>query len=62
MDYTVHGILQKSRPEYWPSPGDLPHPGIERMSPTLQVDSLPDEPPGNGSSCQDESFLIYVSL
>ena len=28
------------------SPGDLPNPGIEPMSPTLQADSLPSEPPG----------------
>ena len=35
-----------SRQEYWsglpfPSPGDLPNPGIEPTSPALQVDSLP---------------------
>ena len=35
-----------SRQEYWsglpfPSPGDLPDPGIEPMSPSLQADSLP---------------------
>ena len=40
-----------SRQEYWsglpfPSPGDLPDPGIESGSPTLQADSLPSEPPG----------------
>ena len=40
-----------SRQEYWsglplPSPGDLPNPGIESGSPTLQADSLPSEPPG----------------
>ena len=34
-----------SRQEYWsgwpfPSPGDLPHPGIQPVSPALQVDSL----------------------
>ena len=29
------------------SPGDLPNSGIERRSLTLQVDSLPSEPPGN---------------
>ena len=34
------------RQEYWnglpfPSPGDLPHPGIELVSPALQADSLP---------------------
>ena len=40
-----------TRQEYWsgvpcPPPGDLPNPGIEPRSPTLQVDSLPSEPPG----------------
>ena len=27
------------------SPGDLPDPGIELRSPTLQTDALPSEPP-----------------
>ena len=41
-----------SRQEYWsglpcPPPGDLPNPGIKLRSPTLQVDSLPSEPPGS---------------
>ena len=36
------------RQEYWgglpfPSPEDLPDPGIEPKSPTLQADSLPTE-------------------
>ena len=40
-----------SRQEYWsglpfPSPGDLPDPGIEPRSPTLQADTLTSEPPG----------------
>ena len=48
VDYTVRGI---SRPEYWsglpfPSPGDLPNPGIEPRFPALQADSLLSEPPG----------------
>ena len=39
------------RQEYWsglpfPSPGELPKLGIKSASPTLQVDSLPSEPPG----------------
>ena len=39
------------RQEYWselsfPSPGDLPNPGIEPRTPTLQADSLPAEPQG----------------
>ena len=37
--------MEFSRPEYWsrqlfPSPGDLPNPGIKPRSPALQVDSL----------------------
>ena len=40
-----------SRQECWsglpfPSPGDLPDPGIKPGSPALQVDSLLSEPPG----------------
>ena len=39
-----------SRQRYWsglpfPSPGDLPNPGIEPGSPALQADTLPSEPP-----------------
>ena len=39
------------RQEIWnelpfPSPGDLPNPGIGPKSPALQVDSLPAETPG----------------
>ena len=30
----------------FPSPGDLPNPGIKPVSPALQADSLPTEPPG----------------
>jgi len=30
----------------FPSPGDLPDPGIEPASSELQADSLPSEPPG----------------
>ena len=40
-----------SRQEYlsglpFPSPGDLPNPGTEPISPALQADALPSEPPG----------------
>ena len=43
--------MEFSRQEYWsglqfPSPGDLPNPGIEPSFPTLQADSLLTEPPG----------------
>ena len=42
--------MEFSRQECWsglpfPSPGDLPDPGIEHGSPELQADSLPSEPP-----------------
>ena len=43
--------MEISRQEYWsglphPSPGDLPHTGIEPGSPAMQADSLLSEPPG----------------
>ena len=43
-----------SRQEYWsglpfPSPEDLPNPGIKPGSPTLQADSLPSELQGRSS-------------
>ena len=41
--------MEFSGQEYWsglpfPSSGDLPDPGAEPGSPTLQADSLPSEP------------------
>ena len=41
--------MEFSMKEYWsglpfPSPGDLPNPGMEPRSPALQVDSLLSEP------------------
>ena len=41
----VSSVMRFSRQGYWstlpfPSPGDLPNPGIEPRSPTLQADSL----------------------
>ena len=43
--------MGSSRQEYWsgllfPSPEDLPSPGIKPWSPTLQVGALSSEPPG----------------
>ena len=50
VDYSppdsVHGILQ-ARILPFPSPGDIPDPGIKPGSPELQADSLPSEPPGS---------------
>ena len=44
-----------SRQEYWsglpfPSPGDLPDPGIEPGFPALEADALTSEPPGKLSN------------
>ena len=43
--------MEFSRQEFlrglpFPTPGNLPIPGIEPNSPTLEADSLPSEPPG----------------
>ena len=43
--------MEFSRQDYWsglpfPSPGELPNPGIKPGSPELQADSLPSKPPG----------------
>ena len=44
---SVQGILQVRILQWvtFPSPADLPNPGMEPMSPALQVDSLLSEPP-----------------
>ena len=46
-DSSVHGILQARIMNRlpFPSPGDLPDPGIEHGSPALQAGSLLSEPP-----------------
>ena len=49
--YQALPSMEFSSQEYWSvlpfsSPGDLPNPGIEPKSPTLQADVLPSEPPG----------------
>ena len=49
--YQASPSMGFSRQEYWsgvpfPSPGDLPNPGIKPGSPSLQADTLPSEPPG----------------
>ena len=48
--YQASLFMGFSRQEYWsgvpfPSPGDLPDPGIKPGSPTLQANALPSEPP-----------------
>ena len=46
---SAHGIFQARILEWveFPSPGDLPDPGIKHRSSTLQADCLPTELPGS---------------
>ena len=58
--YEAPPSMEFSRQEYWrglpfPSPGDVPDPGLEPGSPTLQADALPSEPPG---SLESESHSV----
>ena len=63
-----------SRQKHWsgepfPSPRDLPDPGVEASSPALQVDSLLSEPPGKPlnmpkhpqTSLPDQGQLVLYS-
>ena len=61
-----------SRQECWsglpfPSPGDLPDPGIKPGSPVLQADALPSEPPGkvpkkgNAKECSNYHTIGLIS-
>ena len=52
--------MEFSRQAYWSellfsTPGDLPDPGIEPGSPTLQTDSLPSESPG-------KPVILYICI
>ena len=56
-----------SRQEYWsgllcPPQGDLPNPGIEPRSPTLQVDSLPAEPLGKPKNTRVGSLSLLQRI
>ena len=60
--------MEFSRQEYWsglpfPSPGDLPNPGIKPGSPALWAGALPSEPPGKPSgyeiSIQKSTIFLY---
>ena len=56
-----------SRQECWselpfPSPGDLPNPGIEPGSPALQPDALPSEPPGKPKTDYNYNAVLIKIL
>ena len=59
--------MEFSRKQYFsglpfPSPGDLPDPGIEPGSPALQADSLPSEPPGKPRSLQNYIPELWLGV
>ena len=59
--------MEFSRPEYWSglpcsSPGNLPNPGIEPRSPTLQADSLATELQGKPSHMMKEHKYHYYFI
>ena len=61
MDYRIHEILQARILEWvdpFPSPGDLPNPGMEPRSPTVQADSLLSEPPGKPKNTEVGSLCL----
>ena len=55
--------MEFSKQEYWsglpfPSPGDLPNPGIEPKSLALQADSLLSEPAGKSKNTRLGSLSL----
>ena len=64
--YQVPPSIRFSRQECWsglpfPSPGDLPDPGIEPGSPALQADALPSEPPGKPNETETGLYRTVES-
>ena len=63
--YQAPSSMGFSRQEYWsglpfPSPGDLPNPGIEPGSPALRADALASEPPGKPLNRNWHWKMIWV--
>ena len=64
---SVHEILQARILEwvvtsFFPSPGDIPDPGIESRCPALQADSLPSEPPGKPKNSTVGSLSLLQGI
>ena len=65
--YQAPPSMEFSRQEYYsdlpfPSPGDLPDPGIEPRTPALQADTLPFEPSGKPNSGKFFSQTNVIAL
>ena len=65
MDATEAEDIKKRWQEYWsglpfPSPGDLPDPGIKARSPALEADALASEPPGKPQGLLRQPFCFFA--
>ena len=65
--YQAFPSMGFSRQEYWsglpfPSPGDLPNPGIKPRSPALEADALTSEPPGKDHLSRDLAKPLYILM
>ena len=65
--YQALPSMRFSRQEYWsglpfPSPGDLPDPGIEARSPAFQADTLTSETPGSLPDIKGQIYLPFPVL
>ena len=64
--YQAPPSMEYSRQEYWsglpfPSPGDLPDPGIKPGSPALQADYLPSELKVPSSLIRDQTCALCIA-
>ena len=55
--------MEFPRQEYWkglpfPSPGDLPHPGVEPGSPALPAETSPSEPSGKDIEVKENKQIL----
>ena len=62
--YQAPPSMRFSRQEHWsglpfPSPGDLPYPGIEPWSPALQADTLTSQPPGKPNKVHLVKAMVF---
>ena len=66
--YKTPQSMEFSRQEYWSelpflSPGDLPYPGTEPRSPSLQAGALPSEPPGKPSlAIINYKYILWIYI
>ena len=61
---SVYGILQARILEWvlYPPPGDIPNPGINLRSPTLQMDSLQSVPSGKPKNTEVSSLSLLQRI